>query len=235
MVYAREIKGEVLTFGHSGKVLRNALVVYDKQTGSLWSQFVGEAVSGPYAETPLELLPSMITTWAAWKLAHPDTLALKQDVMPAFDTYQFYYANSDAGVTGETVNDDRLPTKEFVVGFANGEAIMAYPYSTLNEEPVINDTVGHVDLVVGFDAISGTASVFNRSVEGQLLTFSLSGVQDDGYATMQDSQTKSTWHALSGKAISGQLEGAGLDQLPGHLAYWFAWKDHYPTTKVYGE
>ena len=43
MVYAREIDGETLTFGDAGKVLRNALVVYDHQTQSHWSQFIGEA------------------------------------------------------------------------------------------------------------------------------------------------------------------------------------------------
>ena len=74
MVYARDIDGTVLTFGDAGKVLRNALVVYDHQTKSEWSQFIGEAVNGPYQGTSLDLIPSQITTWLAWKSNHMPSL-----------------------------------------------------------------------------------------------------------------------------------------------------------------
>ena len=40
-MYAREIEGRELTFGVSGKLIMNALVLYDRQTDSLWSQFLG--------------------------------------------------------------------------------------------------------------------------------------------------------------------------------------------------
>ena len=43
MVYAREVNGEELTFGVSGLLLRDALVMFDHQTDSLWSQFIGKA------------------------------------------------------------------------------------------------------------------------------------------------------------------------------------------------
>jgi hypothetical protein len=35
MVFAREIQGQVLTFGVSGKLIMNAVVMYDHQTDSL--------------------------------------------------------------------------------------------------------------------------------------------------------------------------------------------------------
>ena len=40
----------------------SALVMYDEQTDSLWSQFLGEAVEGPLKETKLELVPSQLLT-----------------------------------------------------------------------------------------------------------------------------------------------------------------------------
>lgn len=68
-MYAREVEGRTLTFGVSGKLILNALVMYDRQTDSLWSQFLGVAVQGPLAGTKLEVLPSVLTDWG--QLARP--------------------------------------------------------------------------------------------------------------------------------------------------------------------
>ena len=70
MVFARDVSNQELTFGVSGKLIMNALVMYDHQTDSLWSQFLGEAVTGPLAGTKLTLLPAQQTTWSAWKAQH---------------------------------------------------------------------------------------------------------------------------------------------------------------------
>ena len=44
IVYAREIEGVEHTFGVSGKLIINALVMYDHQTNTLWSQFLIQGV-----------------------------------------------------------------------------------------------------------------------------------------------------------------------------------------------
>ena len=43
-MYSREIDGQVYTFGVSGKLWRDALLMYDHQTRSLWSHITGQAV-----------------------------------------------------------------------------------------------------------------------------------------------------------------------------------------------
>ena len=43
-MYAREFEGRELSFGVSGKLLMNALIIYDRETDTLWSQFTGEAL-----------------------------------------------------------------------------------------------------------------------------------------------------------------------------------------------
>jgi hypothetical protein len=234
MVYAREIDGAVLTFGDAGKILRNALVVYDHQTKSEWSQFIGEAVTGRYQGTSLDLIPSQITTWLAWKSNHPDTLAIKKDKVLAFDMNQPYYRSSMAGM-GETLQDTRLPAKEHVIGFANGADVKAYPFNIFDSEPIVNDTLGGTDLLIAFDSESGTASIFDREVDGKTLRFKDGGRQEEGYLVIQDIETDTAWHALSGQALSGKLSGSTLKKLPGHMTYWFSWKDYYPDTEVYGQ
>lgn len=49
------------------------LVMYDRRTGSYWSQLLARAICGPEAGTDLAVLPAETTTWGAWRAAHPET------------------------------------------------------------------------------------------------------------------------------------------------------------------
>ena len=89
-----------MTFGVSGKLIMNSLVMYDRETESLWSQFLGEAVEGPLSGSSLELLPAQLTSWSAWREQHPNTLYLKTGGIP-FDPYLDYYYSHRSGVIGK--------------------------------------------------------------------------------------------------------------------------------------
>ena len=78
----------------------NVLVMYDRQTDSLWSQLIGEAVDGPLKGTKLEFVPSWQTTWSDWKTQYPDTLALDKGFGGSRDPYTGYYNSSSSGVIG---------------------------------------------------------------------------------------------------------------------------------------
>ena len=113
--------------------------MFDHQTESLWSQFLGEAVDGQFAGTKLEFIPAMLIDWANWVEMHPDTKALDKEGQITFDVYERYYGDDRAGRSGEIVKDDRLPTKERVIGLERDGETRAYPYGLLKETPVIND------------------------------------------------------------------------------------------------
>lgn len=49
------------------------LVMYDRATGSYWSQILATAICGPMTGTDLEVVPSTVATWAGWREAHPGT------------------------------------------------------------------------------------------------------------------------------------------------------------------
>ncbi len=222
------IDGEEYTFGVSGKLIRNVLVMYDRQTGSLWSQLLGEAVEGELLGTELSYLPSQLTTWTDWKTRHPDTQALVKRGSRG-DPYYMYYQSEAAGVIGETFEDDRLYTKEFVIGVENGGQAVAFPYSVLNDEPVVNHSVGGLDVLVVFDAETGSGLVYDRLVAGQTLTFS---AYPDGL--LADEETGTTWDPLTGEALAGQLVGNVLARVKSTRSFWFGWKDFFPATEVYG-
>ena len=46
---------------------RDALVMYDRETLSLWSQIGGRAIRGPLRGQTLQPLPSVHATWKEWK------------------------------------------------------------------------------------------------------------------------------------------------------------------------
>ena len=53
--------------------------MYDRQSESLWSQILREAVTGPMTGTLLKIFPLVETTWKDWKHHHPDTLVLSRE------------------------------------------------------------------------------------------------------------------------------------------------------------
>lgn len=233
-MYAREVNGTVHTFGVSGKLIRNAMVMYDHQTRSLWSHFLGQAVKGDLAGTELDFVPVTHTTWSAWRELHPDTLVLDKRGRSSRDSYTSYYENGSAGVIGESVRDDRLPRKERVVGVAGTSGVKAYPFSALAQTPVVNDAFSDLNVVVFFDAPTQTGLAYSRNVDGRTLTFDLDpggigGIQ----TTLVDRETGSRWLALTGRAVEGELKGATLDRVLSHLSFWFAWTDWNPETALY--
>ena len=153
----------------------NALVMYDHQTDSLWSQFLGKGVKGPLAGTSLELIPLTHTTWDAWKSAHPETFVLDKRGQYQRDRYTGYYASAEPGVIGERIKDDRLQTKALVVGVNIGGHTKAYPLGTLAKQTVVNDEVGGVGVVVVFDRTSNTGVMYESRAGDRELTFEAFG------------------------------------------------------------
>lgn len=150
MVYARKLKdGKVLEFGVSGALYRDALVFYDRETASYWSQVDGEALRGPMKGTKLTEVPSTVMKWVDWKRIHPKTLVLRSDFGPRQSPYADYYANSEKlGVRGTKNPDDRLPGKTWVWGFVDEGKAVAVVEERLGTKPVKLE-VGNQRLRVG--------------------------------------------------------------------------------------
>ena len=223
--------GETLTFGVDGSLIYNSLVMYDRETDSRWSQFLGRAVDGPKRDTELTFIPSVIVSWGAWKAEHPDTLFLDTGSMGRpYDTYEEYYLDPDmVGAYGETNPDRRFDRKDIVLGVAVDEHARAYALRDLFRNKVINDNLGDTSVVAVFDEHSGLAAVFDRSVAGRILTLK----QGDEPLQMSDEETNSVWNKLDGEAISGPLKGEQMTMIPSFQLFWFAWSDFYPETTVY--
>ncbi len=218
-----------MEFGVSGKLIMNAMVMYDRETDSLWSQFLGKAVDGPMKGQTLDLIPSQLTNYRNWTELHPDTLVLDtQWNIPVEDHYVPYYFGPAAGINGEENPDERLYGKELVVGVVGQEEQIAYNYRDLLEAPVLNQVFEGVPIVVAVDPDAGGTAVYRSEADGQILTF-----ENFDEVSMTDVQTKSVWDKASGRAVSGPMIDVQLEPFPYILSFWFAWSDFYPDTLLY--
>jgi len=164
-VYDPVIDGKRFAFGVSGKLYKSGLVLYDRQTESLWSQILEEAITGPMTGAKLSMLPAQHTTWGQWRSQHPDTLVLSPDTGFKRDygvnPYQKYY-ESGVPVGGARQRarqlDPELPPMERVLGIQLGGAKKAYPFSRLKKQAASfeDDVAGH-RIIVHFDRKSENA------------------------------------------------------------------------------
>jgi len=214
-----------LTFGVSGKLVRNSLLMYDHETQSLWSHLTGSAIEGPLTGTRLTVLPATETTWAAWKAAYPTARVLPHDYPGQTDEYRGYYASNDAGILGRKRDDSRLPPKAIVVGVRIMDLPKAYSLDSVVAKNVVNDTFEDVPLVL-MATSDRSASVFQRTINGQTLTFASAGGQ------VHDRETGSTWDPVTGRASGGPLAGQSLTAVPATTSFWFGWFDFFPGTAL---
>ena len=91
----------------------------------------------------------------------------------------------------------------------NGEA-KAYPLAILTWHEVVNDVVGGVPFTVTFCPLCNSALAFERTLEGRVFDFGVSGNLRNSDLIMWDRQTQTWWQQLTGEAIIGELAGHEL-------------------------
>jgi hypothetical protein len=173
IAYDPENGGNKLTFGVSGKIYKSNLLMYDHETGSLWSQMLQRAITGPLTGTVLAMLPAEHSTWKHWQAEHPNTLVLSMDTGfkrdYGLDPYREYVEGGRP--TFRSSQDSRssrekIRPMEPVLGIDLGQIQKAYPFSFLKKKPAeFEDRVGNATLMIHFDKDSKTAYVTAQSGE----------------------------------------------------------------------
>lgn len=226
-----------MSFGVSGKLHANSLIMYDHQTESLWSHLVGAAVTGPMKGEKLKPLQSMFTQWDTWRRLYPSSKVLNSGRSSFFgslrDPYESYYRSPDTGIIPTRLSDKRIYPKEYVLGLVFNDKAKAYPFSALSRESAVNDDFQGVPLLVVFDAESATGAIFKRKMEGKNLFFKRAQRSNKKGLFLIDDATSSLWEGLTGAAVQGPLKGKKLEPLPTTPSFWFGWVDHYPKTELF--
>ena len=251
VAYDRRLGDRVLDFGTSGNLYQSALVMYDRQTESLWAHITGEAVVGHLAGEELDLFSMATVGWAEWREANPDGLVLTRDTgqdRPYGEIPPSYANNADPGTSpipgffeGEV--DDRVSDpKTRLIGLRlDGEAVavllsdlraagvLTVPVAgqdvTVWNKPGAADALDTVIVAEG-DEIGSSAAYLPVTAEGEELTFTTDG------EVFTDDRTGSTWNIL-GEATDGPLAGEQLEGVEHLDTFWFSWAAFEPDTTIF--
>lgn len=223
----------MLSFGVTGKLWRSALVMYDRETDTLWSHFTGDALSGPLAEDTARLrnLASVPKVrWATWREQNPGTKVLVVDgeTYRKEDVYADYHNAPDKlGVRPVDFTDTRLPPKALVVaciprmGAAGAVPHAAFPVAGAWVPPsgkwiIYRDPATHTTAAYAAEAKDGRVDFARGFTPGVHPT----------------DLTESRWDMDRGVALDGPRKGQELRRIAHLNVYWFAWIDYHPRTEL---
>ena len=244
IAFDRRLGGRILDFGVSGLLFNSDLVMFDRQTRSLWPQVAGRAVAGALTGQELTTLPVQTVSWAEWRTAHPNDWVLSRDTghprSYGANPYPGYDDTNSRPFLFDGKVDGRLTAKTRVVGIATARSAVAVPHDVLRRRRVMEATISGRSLVVWFRP--GTASALDRGevaagrdvgttggfdprVDGRRLHF------DSVRGGFRDRETRSTWNVL-GHATRGPLSGRALTAVAHVDSFWFAWAAFRPATIV---
>ncbi len=246
IAFERRVDGTTLDLGTTGKLLNSDLIMWDRQTESWWQQLTGDAIVGSFTGKRLEPLSTSLIAWGQFQRTFPGGRVLSRETGFSRPYGENPYAGyDDVGSSpflfrGRT--DGRLSAMARVVTVTRAAEDVAYPYETLQQLQAVHDKVSGADIVVlwapgAASALDtghipdgrevGATGVFDRTLQGRLLTFS---ALDGGL--FRDAETGSMWDIL-GKATAGALAGASLTPVVHGDQFWFAWAAFRPDTRVY--
>jgi len=237
----------VLSFGTSGLLYADNLVMYDRQTESLWPQLTGQASIGALTGTELEAIPMGTVAWRDFVGADPTARVLSQRTgydRPYGTNPYSGYDDPDGDLLFGLPDDldTRLLVKERVVGLVGGSTSVAVVRASLVGKDPVEVTLGSRNVVVwhqpgqasALDADTvadgvdiGTVGVFLPVLDGERLHF------DADSAGFVDRETGSSWNVL-GRATAGPLRGAELEPYQHLDTFWFAWASFHVDTDVLG-
>lgn len=171
MSFIRKIGNRGKTFGVSGLLYNSDVLLFDRQTKSLWSQIMGKAIAGPESGNKLEYIPTIFTTWAKWREEHPNTFVLTQKTGAMRNYFNSPYENYEFEpsllFTPKHTNKI-IKNKERIIGIEINGKYKAYAFSQLKKLPQpVKDSFEGVEIQIFYDKKSRTAMA--KRIDGKPL------------------------------------------------------------------
>ena len=224
------VNGQTLKF-HLAGINNQNFIMRDEATGSWWQQISGEAIQGKLKGQKLTAVDFDEISYGIWKRENPHGRVLRPDEkILAAKQYEPDWEPQVAKMPVRIASpmDNALAPRDLIVGVeVNGKA-KAYPFSAIEKQAPILDTVGGRDIVILLGEDKKSVRVFERESDGATFEF----LQKPDTKEIVDAQTASVWD-FSGKAVSGQSAGKQLKKIAALKDYWFDWKTYHPETQLY--
>ena len=149
-----------------------------------------------------------------------------KDGIPALDDPDFM----------PVADEERIGDREPVITLEiDGETPRAYPIRYLTWHEIANDVVGDVPVAVTFCPLCNSGITFDRRVNGDVISFGVSGKLRKSNMVMYDRETESWWQQAIGEGIVGHYTGVELTMLPSWMESWAEFKERNPDGLVMAE
>lgn len=166
MAFSARVNKSKLDFGVSGLLYNSDVLLYDRQTESLWSQLMQKAVTGKYRGTKLTSIPLSHTTWGNWKTRHPKTsvLSTRTGAVRNYESnpYKGYAESTHLFFPVYSKAPERFHPKEKVLGVEINGVFKAYPFVELNKnaQTLFTDTVNNTELSIHWDKQHQSGAIY---------------------------------------------------------------------------
>lgn len=216
------------TFGVSGRLINNNLVMYDDASDTWWPQILATSIPGPWNADPetasLREFRLIWTTWKRWQRRHPNTRVLstetgyaknyRREPYGSYNPREGYYDNNDRLLFPPLNTDDRYEQKTVVMCARTSVGAVAFLKDALREHNFMEGEIGDTPVLAVYDRGLDTAYVY---------------LNPDG----------TTFEHVEDRVVAADGSSYAPDALPltrVHTfdAMWFAWAGYYPDTNVYG-
>lgn len=149
-----------------------------------------------------------------------------KDGIPSIDNPKFI------SITDATFLNDSDPGLGLTV---NGESRF-YPYRILVWHEIVNDTIAEQPVLVTYCPLCATGIVFERTVDGVVQEFGVSGRLWQSnllmYNRAQNADDESLWSQILGEAVLGVHTGKKLSIVRSDVARFGDWREAHSDTKV---
>lgn len=205
------------TLGVSGQLLNSNLVMYDRQSGTLFSQIAATGLRGRYEGRSLVEVNLIWTTWGRWRAKHPDTRVLSErtghlrnysrDPYGSYNPLGGYY-RQQATIFPLMHSSARQHNKEMVVGARTTDRSVYFVMADLARERFLQTP--------------SFLAVYDRDL-------------DTGYIYLRSGENLNVTPGEDGRyQVGGRLLSAAelpLERVVSVEAFHFAWHAFYPRSE----
>jgi len=151
VVYSRELDKGDTTFGVSGFLIESNMVMYDRDTESLWQQSTGKAIAGEYLGTELENVSFQLMKIGDIKEKYPESLVLSEQTGFSRDYSRNPYAgyeSTDRLIFDTSSKSNLFEMKEIMVIFKYNDQNFITPMNNINEDKLLLQETNKGDISI---------------------------------------------------------------------------------------
>ena len=171
VAFDTRIDGKSSDFGVSGLLYNSDVLLYDRNSESLWSQILATAISGKQVGDKLQRLPIRHTSWKSWLETYPSTQVLSINTGYPRDYRRNPYAGYEQSRALYFSVEHRAPDtyhpKELVAGINIDGVYKAYPFVELaqRDKPRFTDRINGKTLFIDWDSANRQVTITDSSGE----------------------------------------------------------------------